>query len=78
MVCHSLFSLLRSIMSSVDSECKYEPSPHERVWCIIGAGASGLVAMKELNEVGIKVSHIHTKQNNLTYEGCRSGQYRGT
>lgn len=41
--------------AAVDSETKYEPVP-ERVWCIIGAGASGLVAMKELNEVGVKVS----------------------
>lgn len=66
-------------MSSVDSECKYEPSPHERVWCIIGAGASGLVAMKELNEVGIKVSYIHTRSKiKLAYEGRCSGQYRAT
>ena len=43
-------------MAVVDGETKIEPPQQERHWCVIGAGASGLVVMKELNEIGIKVS----------------------
>jgi hypothetical protein len=44
-------------MSGVDAETKSEPR-QERHFCVLGAGASGLVVMKELNEIGIKVRGI--------------------
>lgn len=43
---------------AVDGETKMEPQ--QRHWCVIGAGASGLVVMKELNEIGIKVGYMMT------------------
>jgi len=48
-------------------ETKIEP--WKRV-CVLGAGASGLVVMKELNEVGIEVSEGRPKPpSRITFLG---------
>lgn len=44
-------------------ETKAEPGTYKSI-CVIGAGASGLIVMKELLEVGINVSKIPTYKPN--------------
>lgn len=62
--------------AAVDGETKMEPDP--RHWCVIGAGASGLVVMKELNEIGIKVIYIKKTTCYDAIKPCNkhSHQYR--
>lgn len=43
-------------------ETKAEPGTYKSI-CIIGAGASGLIVMKELLEVGINVSNNTYRHN---------------
>ena len=50
------------LVEAIMEETKAEPGTYKSI-CVIGGGASGLIVMKELLEVGINVSNNTDRHN---------------